>query len=329
VERGWRAPDTTVLNATAAVDTETIRRLILPIRGYDSRKRELLRAELQRLCKSLELVPAHRGGRLLDLGSSGTLVPVYVRELGYERVSCIDLAGGAGRRRLVHDDGSIFEYDAYPLNLDSEPYPFADAGFDQVVCMEVIEHLCADPMFMLAEVNRVLKPGGRLLLTTPNIASLASVYSLLWGRHPAVGRQTYGPGITDRHNREYTPQEVELLLRAAGINVERLDTFDPVPPSAPVTRVGRLLRLLRVIRSDIECNLRGRVIRCAGVKVGNVAERFPEVIYPRYAYYDYAAYDDALKQRFDGRRYWDSNVLPDAPEPIGGEPAGTPACTTA
>ena len=294
------------------MDIETIRDLIVPIAGYDEQKRRMLCGELERLRWSLEWIARQSGGSLLDLGSSGELVPVYRAMLGYEHVCCLDLACVSGQRRLIHANGSTFEYDAHQVDLDREPYPFPGASFDQVVCMEVIEHLCVDPMFMLAEINRVLKPGGRLLLTTPNITSLASVYLQIWGQHPAIGRQTYGPGITDRHNREYTPGEIRTMLAAAGFDVQQLDTFDPSPPSAPVRRVGGLLNVLKLVKQDIDCGLRGRVIRYAGVKAGSVVERFPEVIYPRYGYYDYAAYDRELTRRFDGRRYWQSSVVPDA-----------------
>jgi len=71
------------------------------------------------------------------------------------------------------------------------------------------------------------------------------------------------------------------------------------------------LKRQMLAKPQIGCNLRGRVIRCASTKVGGVVERFPEVIYPRYVYYDYAAYDRELTERFGGRRYWQSNVAED------------------
>jgi len=286
--------------------------MIIPIEGYESRKRDLLCGELVRYSKSLEWVEPNPGGSLLDLGACGDLVPVYQGVLGFDRVACLDMTGDSGDRRLVHRDGSVYEFEAHRANLETEPYPLANGSFDQVVAMEVLEHLAVDPMFMLAEANRVLKQGGKLLLTTPNIVSLTSLYLLVWGRHPSLGRQAFGPGTMDRHHREYTPVELREILQTAGFDVEQLDTFDTKPPNASVRRAGKLLRLLSWFKPDIDLTLRGCVIRCACVKTGEVGERFPESIYPRYSYFDYGTYDRELEQRFGQRKYWRTNTRSDS-----------------
>ncbi len=291
------------------MDVETIRQLIVPIKAYSELRRRLLCGELERFRRSLEWIEPHPGGSLLDLGSRGDLVPVYRELLGFDRVVCVDATAEAKRQTLVHDSGARFEFEAHAINLEQEPYPFPDQCFDQVVAMESIEHLAIDPMFMLAEANRVLKPGGALLLTTPNIASLSSLYRQLWGKHPAIGRQLYGPGTMDRHHREYVPDELRRVMPAAGFDVDRLDTFDPQPPPDAVRKVERLLRVLRWLKPDLDTEHRGRVIRCSCLKVGEVTERFPEALYPRYEYYDYRAYDKELAARFGGRRYWRSDVV--------------------
>ena len=310
------------------MDIEAIRDRVVFIEGYGSLKREVLCGELERYRQSLEWIDPKPNGSLLDLGSCGELVPVYQGLLGYRRVVCLDTAGATGRQRLVHRDGSVCEFDAHDVNLERKSFPFPDARFDQVVAMEVLEHLAVDPMFMLAEANRVLKPGGRLLLTTPNVTSLASLYLLLWGRHPSTGRQAYGPGTMDRHHREYAPQEVRDVLVAAGFEVRQLDTFDPSPPNRSLRRIGQLLKLLRWFKPELSVECRSRVIRCVGVKVGEVVERFPEVLYPRYAYYDYGAYDRELERRL-GRRYWHTNVRSVEPEKRASPPVRPPADTAA
>ena len=52
---------------------------------------------------------------------------------------------------------------------DASRLPFGDGAFDSVVCLEVLEHLF-EPQHALREIRRVLKPGGTLILTVPNVA---------------------------------------------------------------------------------------------------------------------------------------------------------------
>lgn len=53
------------------------------------------------------------------------------------------------------------------VDLNTAPVPYEDGFFDTVIAGDVIEHV-ANPMAMLCESNRVLKPGGRLIVSTPN-----------------------------------------------------------------------------------------------------------------------------------------------------------------
>lgn len=75
----------------------------------------------------------------------------------------------------------------------SRPLPYGDARFDLAYAIEVIEHLAA-PFDFLAEARRVLKPGGTLVLTTPNILNLNGRLSfLLNGTWPLFGMVTTDP----------------------------------------------------------------------------------------------------------------------------------------
>lgn len=53
------------------------------------------------------------------------------------------------------------------VDLNVEPIPYPDGFFDTIIAGDVIEHV-ANPMFMLCEANRVLKPDGVLIVSTPN-----------------------------------------------------------------------------------------------------------------------------------------------------------------
>jgi ubiquinone/menaquinone biosynthesis C-methylase UbiE len=108
------------------------------------------------------------GDRVLDLGSGqGT----FTAELAARTQSVIgaDVAEAALRRARAHHPELDFRLVPFTGEL-----PFADGVFDAVWSSEVIEHV-ADTARWLSEVRRVLAPGGRLLLTTPDHGRLRLV----------------------------------------------------------------------------------------------------------------------------------------------------------
>jgi ubiquinone/menaquinone biosynthesis C-methylase UbiE len=103
--------------------------------------------------------------------------------------------------------------------------PYADATFDRALCLDVLEHLTfADQPKALAELRRVVAPGGELLVTVPNLAHLQSrVHFLLAGRLIRTANLTKHPG--DRPVGEYLD-----LARAAGFRLrDRAGIFPTVP----------------------------------------------------------------------------------------------------
>ena len=64
---------------------------------------------------------------------------------------------------------------------DARELPFEDGAFDVIIATEIVEHIVETRQF-INEVNRVLKKGGKLILTTPNLASLGNRLGLLFGK---------------------------------------------------------------------------------------------------------------------------------------------------
>jgi len=109
----------------------------------------------------LEVADALPRGRALDVPCGPGLASEALRRLGFQVTAAdLDEQAFAASREIPFEK----------LDLDL-PLPFADASFELVHCGDGIEHL-ENPMRALRELARVLAPGGTLVLTTPNYASL-------------------------------------------------------------------------------------------------------------------------------------------------------------
>ena len=137
-----------------------------------------------------------RGGdRALDNGCGDGRFTGLLAEAGAEPTG-VDVAEAALRRARAAHPGIRFV--RTPLE---GPLPFDDGAFDLVWASEVIEHV-PDTARWLSEIRRVLRPGGRLLLTTPNHPRLA----ILLG-----GLERYADPLSD-HLHLYTRRSLRQLL---------------------------------------------------------------------------------------------------------------------
>jgi methionine biosynthesis protein MetW len=101
---------------------------------------------------------------------------------------------------------------------DAAELPFADASFDLVVCVEVLEHLFA-PHRAAQEMRRVLKPGGRLVASTPNVAYWRLRANLLFGLwNPTGDELSIERPWRDPHIRFFTPATLQRMLRISGFS---------------------------------------------------------------------------------------------------------------
>jgi SAM-dependent methyltransferase len=103
-----------------------------------------------------------------------------------------------------------------------ERVPVADGSVDLAFALEIVEHLTA-PFHLVAETLRILVPGGRLVVTTPNVTRIGNVFKLLVGRSP--NDRLAPPGYDDPddewrpHAREYAMGEMADVLAGAGFEV--------------------------------------------------------------------------------------------------------------
>jgi glycosyltransferase involved in cell wall biosynthesis/SAM-dependent methyltransferase len=244
-------------------------------RGY-------VKSHMTRLEKTLAITPP--GGacdRILEMGAYLQITPALKTKLGYGEVrGCYyGTAGGTNHRQVVSEHGEEFACEVDLFDAEKDRFPYCDGHFSTVLCCELIEHLPNDPMFMMSEINRVLKPGGHLVLTTPNIVSLRALSGILQGFHPmlfpAYIRPRESGEIEARHAREYAPREMERLFHDAGFEVTLLETGpfleEPKPELAWVEHLLEQYILLRDHRGD--------GIYVVGRKTGPIRERYPNWLY--------------------------------------------------
>jgi GT2 family glycosyltransferase/SAM-dependent methyltransferase len=190
--------------------------------------KEYFATHRDRYLACLELLPQAKPGQtLLELGASFHHLTPALESKGY-KIYCSDIWDGEPSRdvQLVNHAGTNQRhYKVDNFDVQQQRWPYEDGSFDAVLLCEMLEHLNTDPIHVLAEINRILKKDGLLLLTTPNIASAKSVNYVLEGNSPYVFGQYVPGGLpTDRHNREFTASEINRLLTAAGFQTVALET---------------------------------------------------------------------------------------------------------
>lgn len=133
------------------------------------------------------------GPGLRMIGADVSLEACRKSRVNGERAVCADLAG---------------------------PLPFRDGAFDVAICSDTFEHL-VDPLGLLAEIRRVLRPGGRLLAHVPNEFSWKSLRQVLRG--DGIVNRDFFPGAEEwdyPHLRFFTHRGFRRMLERGGFVVE-------------------------------------------------------------------------------------------------------------
>lgn len=183
---------------------------------------------------------ALRGDYHRELSPDWEFYPTYVAKLDLVRrylerlpPATKVLDAGCGEGVLVDEFHDRLAIEGVDPNYASElvrrgsitDLPYAESSFDRALCLDVLEHLTfPDQPRALAELFRVVRPGGELLVTVPNLAHLQSrVHFLLGGRLIRTANPAKHPG--DRPIGEY----LDLAHRAGFQLIDRRGIFPTIP----------------------------------------------------------------------------------------------------
>jgi SAM-dependent methyltransferase len=233
-----------------------------------------LQTHLRRLARTVEVILDQKPkGKLLELGTSG-IIPIVLDKFAPDLevvVTDFDLSKPHTGDITVKVGNYEKTLKCYRIDLETEIIPSEDKFFDFVVCSEVIEHMERDPMFMLQEINRVLKNNKTLILTTPNVVSSRGITKMLAGLEPYFYMQYQVGGSLYRHNYEYSIHSLTKFLRSAGFDGSAWteDTFDD-----PVMTDVERLRSIGYSMQHIGDN-----IFTVAKKISPPGERYPSGIY--------------------------------------------------
>ena len=155
----------------------------------------------------------------------------YHRHHGPDPPSALD--AGCGEGVLIDEYSGRLQIEGIDPNYSSSQVragtvtslPYSDGSFERVLCLDVLEHLTFDEQpVALAELRRVLRPGGELLVSVPNLAHLQSrVHFLLTGRLIRTASEHKHPG--DRPVADY----IALARRSGLALIGRRGIFPTVP----------------------------------------------------------------------------------------------------
>lgn len=167
----------------------------------------------------------HQGAKsILDVGCTDGFLSRKFKDMGLYTIG-IDASASAVETARAHTD------EAYVIDTGGEPLPLPNDKVELIWAGEIIEHIF-DTEFFLEELLRVAKPGGRLVLSTPNLAAWINRIALLLGTQPfftETGVRPSNQGSFLRqvsapagHIRNFTQSSLKHLLERCGWTVESM-----------------------------------------------------------------------------------------------------------
>jgi 2-polyprenyl-3-methyl-5-hydroxy-6-metoxy-1,4-benzoquinol methylase len=146
---------------------------------------------------------------VLDVGCGKGTLGRWLKENGVRTVWGIELSAAAGAEARRWLDGVVVG------SVEQVELPWPAASVDCIVCADVLEHT-VDPWRVVANLKRLLAPGGRIVASIPNVAFHRNLRKMLRGQWRYTDE-----GLLDRtHLRFFTFQTIEELFTGNGMVIE-------------------------------------------------------------------------------------------------------------
>jgi 2-polyprenyl-3-methyl-5-hydroxy-6-metoxy-1,4-benzoquinol methylase len=178
----------------------------------------------------LNLVKKQSDGKILDCGcGDGAFTLELAQKMETSQIYGIEyieeLAQEAGNKAII----------VYKSNLN-EKFPIVDSTFDVVHANQIIEHLVETDLFV-KEIYRIMKTPGYAIISTPNLASMHNIFSLILGKQPFSAHasneyilgNTFDPKHGKKHGnrgsihlRVFTYEALKELSEQYGFKVEKI-----------------------------------------------------------------------------------------------------------
>lgn len=211
----------TAVDAVALV-AETIAQYPPSVRAYYAGDRD-------RLAHDVGLVHGLAKGTLVDLGAGFSPFGLAMQCAAWTAniVDQFDYAVDAAHAVPSDEMLSLFAahgVQVHRCDIQGAPLPFTTASADVATCFAVLEHFHRSPRAFLAEVHRVVRPGGLFITSCPNSVNLRKRLSVITGKTNLPGVQSFwrdGDPTWHGHVREPTLAELVWMATQAGFHVER------------------------------------------------------------------------------------------------------------
>jgi len=187
--------------------------------------------------------------KLLDVCSGPLHLSSISSLLGF-KVYALDLGDVLNSKR-IKQRAKHYNITLNTCNLAKEPIHYRGNSFDVATMFEALEHFNFNPVPIIKEIHRVMRPRGIFVLTTPNLFRLGNKIRILFNKHEDISIEHPVVG----HWREYSGKEISKLMELGGFKKYKITYFNYYIP-----RNNKIVKLLKKIMTFIFPSLSGDIL---------------------------------------------------------------------